>query len=400
MDTKGAKLQGKIRRHGVWLRAAAMIVAVVTVSAGTAMPAAADTDLPEYLTKMRAPQMWKVADGTGITVAVIDSGVKDIPELEGRVLPGVSFMEPPVDHPEEKYPVHDDFEGHGTSMIAAIVGDGSAGGPHGLAPGAKVMPIRTSIGSPMAFGAIGEAAKGVRYAADNGAKIINLSIGGWWSLDKMRPALEYAQSKGVLVFVAMGNDGSKMSNRIAALPGAFGVGAVDIDGEPLPSSSDGSATDFAAFGGRVPIRCKKNTAWCMQDGGTSYATSIASASAALVWSAHPDWTANQVTRVLLQTVGAPHSGDKRNDWVGYGAIRPSKVLIDRQGDPGAPDIDPLASPTPQPPTPSAAPAAAVPPQAEFAAAESGLSWKWPALGAGVAVTLGLSITVLLKRRRR
>ncbi len=298
-------VQDEFRVHRAFGRCGRCLVAVVTVSAGTAMPAAADTDLPEYLTKMRAPQMWKVADGTGITVAVIDSGVKDLPELEGRVLPGVSFMEPPVSRPEEKYPVHDDFEGHGTSMIAAIVGDGSGGGPHGLAPGAKVMPIRTSIGSPMAFGAIGEAGKGVRYAADNGAKIINLSIGGWWSLDRIGPAIEYAQSKGVLVFVGMGNDGSKMSNPIAALPGAFGVGAVDIDGEPLPSSSDGPATDFAAFGGKVPIRCKKNTAWCMQDGGTSYATSIASASAALVWSAHPDWTANQVTRVLLQTVGTP-----------------------------------------------------------------------------------------------
>lgn len=382
-----------------------MILAVVTISAGTVMPAAADTDLPEYLTKMRAPQMWKVADGTGITVAVIDSGVKDLPELDGRVLPGVSFMEPPINHPDETYPVHEDFEGHGTSMTAAIVGDGSAGGPHGLAPGAKVMPIRTSIGTPMAFGAIGESAKGVRYAADNGAKIINLSIGGSWSLDKMRPAVEYARSKGVLVFVAMGNDGSKSSNAIAALPGVFGVGAVDITGEPLPSSSDGPSTDFAAFGGRVPIRCRKNTAWCMQDGGTSYATSIASAAAALVWSAHPDWTANQVARVLVQTAGAPVDGSKRNDWVGYGIVRPSKVLIDREGDPGAPDIDPLASPTPQAPAPPAPapstdPAAAEPRRVASAAAESGLSWQWPALGGFAVLVLGVGITMFLKRRRR
>ncbi|WP_405435515.1 S8 family serine peptidase [Streptomyces avidinii] len=380
-----------------------MIVAGVTVSAGTVMPAAADTDLPEYLTKMRAPEMWKVADGTGITVAVIDSGVKDLPGLKGRVLPGVSFMEPPVDHPDETYPPHDDFEGHGTSMTAAIVGDGSAGGPQGLAPGAKVMPIRTSIGSPMAFGAIGESAKGVRYAADNGAKIINLSIGGWWSLDKISSAVEYAQSKGVLVFVAMGNegDGNKSANPIAALPGVLGVGAVDITGEPLPSSSHGQATDLAAFGGKAPIRCKKNTAWCMQDGGTSYATSLASASAALVWSAHPDWTANQVARVLIQTAGAPVDGSKRNDWVGYGIARPSRALLNREGDPGAPDTDPLASPAPvKTPTPSADPAAAVPRRVESAAADSGLSWQWPALGAFVAVVLGLGITVIVKRRRR
>ncbi|MFE5678662.1 S8 family serine peptidase [Streptomyces erythrochromogenes] len=352
---------------------------------------------------MRAPEMWKVADGTGITVAVIDSGVKDVPGLKGRVLPGVSFMEPPINHPEQTYPPHDDFDGHGTTMTAAIVGDGSDGGPRGLAPGAKVMPIRTSIGTPMAFGAIGEAARGVRYAADNGAKIINLSIGGWWSFDKLRPAVEYAQSKGVLIFTAMGNegDGNKSTNPIAMLPGILGVGAVDINGDPLPSSSHGQDTDLASFGGKAPIRCKENTAWCMRDGGTSYATSLASAAAALVWSAHPDWTATQVARVLIQTAGAPRDGVKRNDYVGYGIPRPSKVLLDRAGDPGAPDGDPLAAPAPvQPQSPSADPAAASPHRAEPAAAKSGLSWKWPALGAAVGVALGLGITVILKRRRR
>lgn len=378
-----------------------MIVAVVAVSAGTVVPAAADTDLPEYLTKMRAPEMWKVADGTGITVAVIDSGVKDVAGLEGRVLPGVSFMEPPINHPEKTYPAHDDFDGHGTSMTAAIVGDGSGGGPRGLAPGAKVMPIRTSIGTPMAFAAIAEAAKGVRYAADNGAKIINLSIGGWWSLDKIGPAVEYAQSKGVLVFVAMGNDGSKSSNPIADLPGVFGVGAVDINGEPLPSSSAGASTDFASFGGKASIRCKENTAWCMRDGGTSFATSLASASAALVWSAHPDWTSTQVARVLFQTAGAPVDGAKRNDWVGYGIPRPSKVLLDRAGDPGTPDGDPLAAPAPaKAPTPSPVPATAAPHPEDSAAGESHLAWQWPALGIGIAVILGLGIALTLKRRRR
>ncbi|MEY2229731.1 S8 family serine peptidase [Streptomyces sp. BF23-19] len=394
-------MRGDIRRHGSWRRAAALIVAVGTISAGTVIPAAADTDLPEYLKKMRAEEMWKVSDGTGITVAVIDSGVKDLPGLKGRVLPGVSFMEPPVGHPDQTYPAHEDFGGHGTTMTAAIVGDGSGGGPQGLAPGAKVMPIRTSIGTPMAFGAIGEAAKGVRYAADNGAKIINLSIGGWWSFDKLRPAVEYAQSKGVLVFTAMGNEGedNNSTNPIAILGGILGVGAVDINGEPMSLSSHGQDTDLASFGGKAPIRCKENTAWCMSDGGTSYATALASAAAALVWSAHPDWTANQVARVLIETAGAPRDGVKRNDYVGYGIPRPSKVLLDRAGDPGAPDVDPLDGPAPsKAPTPSAGQTAAAAPRAESAAAKSGFSWKWPALGAVAAVCLGVG--VIVKRRRR
>ncbi|MFD5066245.1 type VII secretion-associated serine protease mycosin, partial [Streptomyces sp. NPDC058394] len=128
---------------------------------------------------------------------------------------------------------------------------------------------------------------------------------------------------------------------------------------------------------------------------------LASASAALVWSAHPDWTANQVIRVLIETAGAPRDGVKRNDYVGYGIPRPSKVLLDHAGNPGAPDIAPLDGPAPsKAPTPSAGQAAAAAPRAESAAAKSGFSWKWPALGAVVAVILGLGGTVIVKRRRR
>lgn len=383
-----------------------MIVAVWAVSVGTVMPAAADTDPRGYLTKMKAREMWKVADGSGITVAVIDSGVKDVPGLEGRVLPGVSFMEPPFENPDKPYPPHEDFVGHGTTMTAAIVGDGSAGGPQGLAPGAKVLPIRTSVGTPMAFAVGGETAKGLRYAADHGAKIINLSLGvvSPEDIDRVRPAVEYAQSKGALIFTAMGNEAENhnFNNPIAAMPGVLGVGAIDDDGTPMEFSSYGPDTDLSAVGNTVVKRCTNNTGWCVGDGGTSYATSLASASAALVWSAHPDWTANQVARVLIQTAGGPDDGSKRTDSIGYGAARPRKVLLDHEGDPGAPDVDPLAKPAPvKAPAPSAAQTAAAPRRAQSAEAESGkIPWKWPALGAVAALSVGLGITVLVKRRRR
>ncbi|MGW1641502.1 S8 family serine peptidase [Streptomyces lavendulae] len=383
-----------------------VIVAAWAVSAGTVLPAAADTDPRGYLTKMKAREMWKVADGTGVTVAVIDSGVKDVPGLEGRVLPGVSFMEPPFEEPDHSYPPHEDFVGHGTTMTAAIVGDGSAGGPQGLAPGAKVLPIRTSIGTPMAFAVGVEMAKGLRYAADHGAKIVNLSLGVWEGpdMERVRPAVEYAQSKGVLIFAAMGNEAEdhNLINPITALPGVIGVGAVDDDAAPMGFSSYGPDTDLSSVGNTVVRRCTNNTGWCVGDGGTSYATALASASAALVWSAHPDWTANQVTRVLIETAGAPLDGSKRTDNIGYGVARPRKVLLDHEGNPGAPDIDPLAKPAPvKAPAPSATPTAAAPRRAQSAEAESGkIPWKWPALGAVAALSVGLGITVLVKRRRR
>lgn len=399
-------MQDTIRRHGSWLRAAGVVVAALTVSAGTVMPAAADTDSWGYLTKMKAREMWKVADGSGITVAVIDSGVKDGSGWKSSsVLPGVSYIEPPFERPDITYPPHEDFVGHGTSMTAAIVGDGSSGGPKGLAPGAKVLPIRTSVGTPMAFAVASEAARGIRYAADNGAKIINLSIGVTpdWPMDKIKPAVEYAQSKGLLVFAAMGNEGERKnwSNAIAALPGVIGVGAVDETGKAMPFSSHGPDTDLTSIGDKVQFRCEENKGWCVGNGGTSYATSLASASAALVWSAHPDWTANQVARVLIHTAGGPIDGSKRSDWIGYGTIRPRKVLLDHQGDPGAPDVDPLAPAAPaKAPTPSTDPTAAAPLRAEATDSGSGIPWQWPALGAFAALSLGLVATVIVKRRHR
>ncbi|MGW1771245.1 S8 family serine peptidase [Streptomyces sp. NPDC002104] len=397
-------MQDTTRRSGSWRRAAGVVAAVLTVSAGTAVPAAADTDSRGYLTKMKAQEMWKVADGSGITVAVIDSGVTDLPGLKGRVLPGISFMEPPFERPDVTYPPHEDFVGHGTSMTAAIVGDGSAGSPQGLAPGAKVLPVRTSVGTPMAFAVASEAARGIRYAADNGAKIINLSIGVTpdWPMDKIKPAVEYAQRKGLLIFAAMGNEGERKNwtNAIASLPGVIGVGATDTTGKAMPFSSHGPDTDLTSIGSKVEIRCEENKGWCAGNGGTSYATSLVSASAALVWSAHPDWTANQVARVLIQTAGGPVDGSERSDWIGYGSARPRKVLLDHEGDPGAPDVDPLAAPpVAKSPAPGADSTASAPPRAEAADVQAGISWQWPALGAAVAVGLGLAVTVMVKRRR-
>ncbi|MFJ6501615.1 S8 family serine peptidase (plasmid) [Streptomyces virginiae] len=350
---------------------------------------------------MKAQEMWKVADGSGITVAVVDSGFKEVPGVRSEsILPGVSVMSPPIKEPDKKYPPHDDVDGHGTTMTAAIVGDGSGGAPKGLAPGAKIMPVRTSLGTPMAFAAGAEGAQGIRYAADNGAKIINLSWGDYYAFEKLKPAVQYAQSKGVLVFAAMGNEGAgnNATNLITRVPGVIGVGAIDETGEPLDLSSHGPNTDLAGYGSKARIRCKENSGWCVADGGTSYATALASASAALVWSAHPDWTANQVARVLIETAGGPVDGAKRNDWVGYGAARPSWVLLKKAGNPGAPDVDPLAPAPTNTPAPAPSQTAAAP--AEAAAAKAGLPWQWLALGAVVTAGLGLAGTLIVKRRRR
>ncbi|MFJ6934754.1 S8 family serine peptidase [Streptomyces sp. NPDC101132] len=379
-----------------------MILAALVMGAGSVMPAAAETDPPDYLTPMKAQQMWKVADGSGITVAVVDSGFKKVPGVPSEsVLPGVSVMSPPVEHPDKKYPAHDDADGHGTTMTAAIVGDGSGGAPQGLAPGAKVMPVRTSIGMPLAFAAGAEGAEGIRYAADHGARIINVSWGDHYAFKKLKAAVQYAQSKGALVFAAMGNqgEGNNSTNLIARVPGVIGVGAVDEKAKALKLSSHGPDTDLSAYGGKARIRCPENRGWCVADGGTSYATALASASAALVWSAHPDWTAHQVARVLIETAGAPEDGSRRSDWIGYGVARPRMVLLEKAGNPGAPDVDPLAPAPTNTPGPVPVPSQKAGARAEAAVAEAGPSWQWLALGIVVAAGLGLAGTLIIKRRR-
>ncbi|MFE2165436.1 S8 family serine peptidase [Streptomyces sp. NPDC059447] len=204
---------------------------------------------------------------------------------------------------------------------------------------------------------------------------------------------------GVLVVAAMGNEGegNNAINLITQVPGVLGIGAIDETGEPLKLTSHGHTTDLSAYGSKAPIRCKDNTAWCVSDGGTSYTSALASASAALVWSAHSDWTANQVTRVLIETAGGPEDGSKRNDWIGYGTARPSWVLLKKAGNPGPPNVDPLAPAPTNTPAPAPSQTAATP--AEAAAAEAGLPWQWLTLGAVVAAGLGLVGTPIVKRRR-
>lgn len=154
--------------------------------------------------------------------------------------------------------------------------------------------------------------------------------------------------------------------------------------------------------------CTGGTQLC-KTSGTSDATAIASASAALIWSKHPDWTNNQVLRVMLNTAGGPTSGAKRNDYVGYGAVRP-RIALKTPGDPGPADVYPLpdlaAAETPSPSAkPSKAtggsedadkPAAAAPAYDD----DSSNTGLWIGLGIGAVALIGVVAAALAIRSRR
>ncbi|KQX17284.1 type VII secretion-associated serine protease mycosin [Streptomyces sp. Root431] len=377
-----------------------------------------------HLDAMGAEEIWQLSTGKGVTVAVIDSGVdKQNPDLRGQVLEGKDFAAA-VQSGDQ----FTDYTGHGTGMAGIIAGTGErdgGNGAFGLAPGAKILPVRV----PRLEGGNASMTQGeedfnrdvppaIRYAADAGAKVINISLGTGEGSQQLTDAVKYALDKGSLVFAAVGNSGDKgnLLEFPGATPGVVGVGAIDKKLTRVSNSQHGDQVDIVAPGKDIVHACGGGTGMCKSI-GTSDATALASAAAALLWSKHPDWTNNQVLKVMLNTIAKPKGGDKRSDFIGYGAIRPLRTLK-TPGDPGPADVRPIddltevapetASATPSAPetlppadpgpveTTTVAPAPA--PQA--AAEEGGNTGLWIGLGIGAAVLLGAGVAVSVLRSRR
>ncbi|MGA6173043.1 S8 family serine peptidase [Streptomyces sp. NPDC012600] len=345
------------------LGALAVVASWSVVFAAAAQPAAAvDVQSKQwYLSAMQAEEMWKVSTGEGIKVAVIDTGVNpNTPSLKGQVLKGLDATGAPGDE-------NDDYTSHGTNMAELIAGTGAGGGIKGLAPGAKVIPLRVNTADfqKKHSGSARDTEDAIKYAADSEAQIISMSFGSLYSTPGEREAVEYAQKRGKIFFAAVGNNAKESNGESypAAYPDVVGVASADKKGQVAEYSQNGNVVDIAAPGQEIPLWCDKSfRSYCNGDGGTSSATAIASASAALVWSANPDWTANQVLNVLFDTAARDWKKGDRSAFLGHGLIRPAMNLLKGKGDPGDPDISPLtkkrtsaapASPEPSAPAPSA-----------------------------------------------
>ncbi|WUQ29496.1 type VII secretion-associated serine protease mycosin [Streptomyces sp. NBC_00239] len=383
------------------MRRASAALAGLLLAGVAAAPAHAESirSMQWHLDSMQAEEIWQTSRGRGVTVAVIDTGVGELPELAGQVLPGKDFARASGDE-------RDDYRGHGTGIAALIAGTGKStggDGSYGLAPEAKILPLRVSEGGA-GEGLHQSTAEAIRFAADSDAKVLNISFGGIGASDTLDAAVKYAVDKGKLIFAAVGNEGETTNEVIypAASPGVVGVAAVDRKADATSESQHGAQVDLAAPGTDIVTACLGKTGLCKTH-GTSDATALASASAALIWAEHPDWTNNQVLRVMLNTAGKPRDGVGRNDYVGHGVVRP-RIALTRPGDPGPADEFPLpelaaAQPggTPSPAGGSAAPAAPGPVTEAPADDRTGL---YLALGAGAAVLLGAAVAVAVVRSRR
>ncbi|MFJ8233834.1 S8 family serine peptidase [Streptomyces sp. NPDC094448] len=328
-------------------RSALCALVAVCVWAGGIPPAASAAEVAKglpgqwYLKAMGAEDMWKSATGKGVKVAVIDTGVNpSTPALKGRVLEGFDASGAPGEET-------DDYDGHGTSMAELIAGTGRGGGLRGVAPDAQIIPMRvanTDFQNRHKTNAQ-DAADAIRAAADSDAKIISMSVGSEYSDPHERAAVEYAASKGKLFFASAGNNAKDGNKPIypAAYPDVVGVASADRKGTVAEYSQHGDNVDITAPGTDVVAWCDESFKKYCKNSGTSASAAIASASAALVWSANPDWTANQVLRALIDTAGRSWAKGTRSNYLGHGLIRPAQIVVDKKGDPGAPDISPLTN---------------------------------------------------------
>ena len=206
-----------------------------------------------HLQQINAPAVWPRATGKGVIVAVIDTGVayqdkgkfKRVPDLANtEFVAGYDFVN------DTDTPLDD--HGHGTHVAGTIAQSTNNGiGVAGTAYNARIMPLK--VLSSRGFGNIADIAEAIRFAADNGAKVINMSLGGPGSSKILGDAVKYAHDKGVLVVCAAGNDGRGKVGYPAAYPHAMAVAATQFDRTATFYSNWGKEIDIAAPGGNTRV---------------------------------------------------------------------------------------------------------------------------------------------------
>jgi serine protease len=204
-----------------------------------------------HLRQIGMPEAWKLAQGNGVVVAVLDTGVAyedygrfhELPDLKG-----LTFVDPYDFVGNSKHA--DDDHGHGshvTGTIAQMTNNGI--GVAGVALDVKIMPLKVLSGS--GSGSVGGIADAIRYAADHGAKVINMSLGGAFPSRVLKKAVAYAHDKGVVVVCAAGNESRGKVGYPAAYPGAIAVSATQQDEAITFYSNYGKDIDIAAPGGNT-----------------------------------------------------------------------------------------------------------------------------------------------------
>jgi subtilisin family serine protease len=312
----------------------AVLVALVGV-AGPAFAAPGPASAPEWwFDTWHVPALWAAgARGQGVTIAEIDTGVNaSLPELAPNVLPGKDFGTAGGDGRTDR--AVKTF-GHGTAMASIMVAHPGFMGITGLAPGAKVLPVAVPLRGTNDAPRNGNdrLAEAIKWAANNGGKIISMSLGGTRNPasdkvpcpDDEQEAIKYAIGKGAIVLASSGNSGEKGSpvEEPGVCLGVVSVGAVDSQGNVPPFSSRHKYLTVTAPGKSVPSLGRVPRSAYVGD-GTSQATAITTAALALIWSKYPALTGRQVVARMLATLD--HRTATQDPSYGYGIINPYRAI--------------------------------------------------------------------------
>lgn len=420
-----------MNHRGVARRLGALAIAVGLVSAG--VPAAAQaaplpgfpvlsatedgclastrvSDTPPALGELQSAAAWEITKGAGVVVAVVDSGVAPNPHLDASVLPGINLVPDGTDSTART-----DVYGHGTviaGQIAAQIIPKS--GVQGLAPDAKILPIRVFAGTSeqlkdAGFGPNTERmANGIRIAADLGAQVINVSMSTSAEDGGLASAVAYAREKGSLVVASAGNRDSEAAveeddkdgvRYPAGFRGAIGVAATNSSGTVTSASIRGSHVKLSAPGQAIASSWPQGGDCVVSSDkpATSYAAAYVSAAAALVAAAHPDETPDQWA-YRLEATAVRAQPDARSNTSGWGVVQPydAIVLVPGSGLRGPSNPFPGASASPQPSTTPTPVRVAVGP-----GPDAGAITLATGIGASALVLLGAigAMAVYVSRRR-
>jgi type VII secretion-associated serine protease mycosin len=327
---------------------ASALLFAASVAVLPAAPAQADRvrDGQWHLRYLKVTEAHKISKGAGVTVAVIDSGVDPHRDIRTNLLPGTETF------PGGKGDGRQDTDGHGTRMAGLIAAHGQPGenGALGIAPEAKILPIRYSEKSNYSD-VNNSIAKGIEWAIANKARVINLSLTGSGLVSEVA-AVRAAIAADIVVVAGTGNEGQGYGG-LATLNGVVAVGATDRTGNRAKFSVTGRQMTVAAPG--VDIVSIDTGGKYGKNSGTSDSTAIVSGAVALIRSKYPSLSAQEVVHRLTATAvdkGPPG----RDPEYGYGELNLVAALTA-----DVPPLEPSASASPPTsPTPTASAVAAPP----------------------------------------
>jgi len=306
--------------------------AVVPCTAG---PMEYSAETPEAFDSLQHDLASAIASGAGVTVAIVDSGIDGShPQLAGAIVGGINLVPDGTDATGLV-----DNVGHGTAVAGIIAAQPHEGsGLVGLAPGARLLSVRVVGGTDQealdnGFGPdTSRLAQGIRWAADNGASIINVSVSLSEDDAELREAVAHAQARGALIVAASGNRTDEATARTADLypasyPGVLATTAVNGLGVPTDATYVSEHIAIAAPGQAVLTTHIGGGNCTIADSApaTSFATAYVSAAAALVEEAHANDTADQVAYRLTATA-TRLDRDAAGERTGWGVVQPFDAM--------------------------------------------------------------------------